>query len=183
MYSGDWKDGAPNGEGIGYGLNEENEVIWIYQGSWINGLMDGYGEITFPGRITYYKGEWKNGQRFGNGERRMPDGTIIPLTYVKYEIKINCRKKILIIFSCFRDKEFKYNPVKVKSRFMLPMETFRYTGQINNKTGLPENHGIGNTYIFGIFWAGRYTGFWHNGYVNGFGVLEASTQGKIRSIP
>ena len=62
---------------------------------------------------------------------------------------------------------------------MLPMESFRYTGQINNKTGLPENHGIGNTYIYGIFWAGRYTGFWHNGYVNGFGVLEASTQGKI----
>ena len=65
---------------------------------------------------------------------------------------------------------------------MLPMETFRYTGQINNKTGLPENHGVGNTYIFGIFWAGRYTGFWHNGYVNGFGVLEASTQGKVNYL-
>ena len=62
------------------------------------------------------------------------------------------------------------------------METFRYTGQINNKTGLPENHGIGNTYIFGIFWAGRYTGYWHNGYVNGFGVLEASTQGYIHCL-
>ena len=93
LYSGDWKDGAPNGEGIGYGLNEENEVIWIYQGSWINGLMDGYGEITFPGRITYYKGEWKDGQRFGNGERRMSDGTIIPLTYVKYEKIINRRNE------------------------------------------------------------------------------------------
>ena len=86
LYSGEWKDGAPNGEGVGYGLNEENEVIWIYQGSWVNGLMDGYGEITYPGSIAYYKGEWKNGKRFGDGKRRMSDGTVIPLTYVEYGV-------------------------------------------------------------------------------------------------
>ena len=84
MYTGPLEDGLPNGEGVGYGLDENGEVAYVYEGSWKNGLMDGYGEMTYPNRPNYYyKGGWKNGKRVGEGERRDDDGTRTFMTPVE----------------------------------------------------------------------------------------------------
>ena len=58
------------------------------------------------------------------------------------------------------------------------MEQFRYSGQVD-QDGLPDGYGYADVYIFGLFWAGGYAGFWIKGYPEGFGTLLASKQGPL----
>ena len=74
----------PNGIGIGYGLGGNDQILSTFVGNWLNGLMDGFGEITYTNRpVYYYRGGWKNGLNFGDGERRDDDGTVTTLTHVE----------------------------------------------------------------------------------------------------
>ena len=57
------------------------------------------------------------------------------------------------------------------------MEKFNYTGQVLND--LPNGWGKAEVYVFEIFWAGSYEGYWLDGYPHGFGKLWASSQGPM----
>lgn len=46
---------------------------WRYDGSWINGRMDGHGVLAYPDGWTY-DGEWRGGRMTGQGTLRHPDG-------------------------------------------------------------------------------------------------------------
>jgi hypothetical protein len=101
-YSGEVKDGKPNGEGeITYGENEFNvesytgswidgqrsgqgTMKWsdgtIYKGSWENDSMNGQGIYYFPkddeNGSDYYDGEWIDGKQSGQGTMKWLNGTI-----------------------------------------------------------------------------------------------------------
>ena len=66
-YTGQVKDGKPNGLGIL--TDDPNEITYI--GEWKNGLEDGQGkwERKYPliNKINRYDGEWKNGLEDGQG--------------------------------------------------------------------------------------------------------------------
>ena len=73
-YTGEIKDDAPNGFGIGVGFNKIiPNIEFSYEGEWKNGFQEGYGEVTYPGKDYYYKGNWKHGDWFGIGEVKSPD--------------------------------------------------------------------------------------------------------------
>ena len=57
------------------------------------------------------------------------------------------------------------------------MEEFRYTGQVSN--GVPDGYGTADVYIFGLFWAGGFAGFWRKGYPEGYGIIKAADQGPL----
>ena len=112
-------------------------------------------------------------------------------------IKYSLQKCICILYIS-REKNFNYNPIKTKSKYLLSMDKFKYSGQVNQK-GLPDGWGTGNVYTlensntnrrksrqFGFLrqrrtiWAGAYTGSWVNGYPSGTGRLRASKSGPLR---
>ena len=59
-----------NGEGI-FTWNDGRE----YRGSFVDGLMEGYGEHTHPSGDTY-KGEWKDGKFHGTGTYSWTNGNV-----------------------------------------------------------------------------------------------------------
>ena len=75
FYTGDWKGTGPCGTGKFEGLNRVDSrfgsVVFSYNGSWANGLPNGYGvsygEQGFDGHDYYYCGEMVNGKRNGKG--------------------------------------------------------------------------------------------------------------------
>jgi len=97
-YTGDWKDGKPNGKGkmifddgavydgnwVNGALSGQGKIIYAngvkYEGTWKNDLQDGQGTATFDNGKTY-TGEWKEGAFFGQGTYT------IPATGEKYEGK------------------------------------------------------------------------------------------------
>ena len=46
-----------------------------YEGNWINGKIEGYGEMYFPEGKTY-KGPFKDGQPHGKGKMFWKDGRV-----------------------------------------------------------------------------------------------------------
>ena len=88
-----------------------------------------------------------------------------------------CIEKLGFFHTYFRNKDYDYEAVKTNSDFSLPMEKFNYTGQVRN--GLPSGWGVADVYIFDIFWAGSYEGYWLDGYPSGFGTLWSSRQGPL----
>ena len=73
-YYGEIKNNLPNGKGsiMFAGINGDWESE--YDGSWKNGLFDGYGVLTYSG--YNYQGEWKEGKKHGKGKLKMPSGCI-----------------------------------------------------------------------------------------------------------
>ncbi len=91
-YTGEWKNGKPDGNGTGMYPNGAN-----YVGQLKNGLAHGYGVFSYDdggtyvgqwkndkregqGTITYadgdkYVGQWKNHKREGQGTQNWPDGS------------------------------------------------------------------------------------------------------------
>ena len=62
-YTGQIRDGAPNGKGSGRGqltyFNEKSQ--FTYEGVWRNGLPNKDGEITYAAHGFYKQRPWKNG--------------------------------------------------------------------------------------------------------------------------
>lgn len=72
-YEGQWKDGAPDGEGTVYGKNTRYVA---YSGQWKQGRYHGEGTEHWSRSILVkYKGQWKAGQRDGTGIFYDKDGT------------------------------------------------------------------------------------------------------------
>lgn len=75
FYTGDWQGMGPCGTGKFEGSNKVDarfgSVVFTYNGSWDNGLPNGYGvsygEQGFDGHDYYYSGEMVNGKREGKG--------------------------------------------------------------------------------------------------------------------
>ena len=68
-YSGEFKEGLPNG----FGVQEDPNGI-RYSGNWVNGLRDGAGTIDF-GDGTSYVGEFRNGLAY-EGQYDWGDGRV-----------------------------------------------------------------------------------------------------------
>ena len=68
VYEGEWKDGIENGQGVYTYVNGDR-----YEGEMLNGYADGQG--TFWGSSgNVYTGEWKNGQPNGQGTMTYANG-------------------------------------------------------------------------------------------------------------
>lgn len=72
VYEGAWKDGLKNGYGSETGYNENGNVTWNYLGEWKDNIQNGYGTETSydeNGNATWsYEGDWKNGLKIGYGK-------------------------------------------------------------------------------------------------------------------
>ena len=56
-----------------------------YDGDWIQGERDGYGECQYGRRNyteTYYKGEWRSNVRHGQGEMGLKNGAVVKGNFV-----------------------------------------------------------------------------------------------------
>jgi len=69
-YSGEWKEGKPDGQGYFIYSNGDR-----YDGAWKNGQMDGRGLYTFQ-NSEIYKGGWKQNESHGYGKYVYRDGNI-----------------------------------------------------------------------------------------------------------
>lgn len=91
-YTGDWKNGLPEGDGRltlpdgsmfvgafhqglpeGTGLLQDNDGT-LYRGEWRQGLREGLGIMEYPNG-NRYEGEWHANQRDGAGVLLFPSGT------------------------------------------------------------------------------------------------------------
>lgn len=64
IYRGEWTQGFKGR----YGVRQSNTSTAKYQGTWANGLQDGYGSETYADEGTY-QGQWMRGMRHGYGVR------------------------------------------------------------------------------------------------------------------
>ena len=62
-YTGEWKDGAPNGDGY---FVYDNPSAW-YRGTFVNGAREGYGEYLNEGGSMHYVGQFKDNSFEGSG--------------------------------------------------------------------------------------------------------------------
>lgn len=92
-YTGQWKDGMPDGQGRGvYTSGDVYEGQWekgeesgqgiytwadghVYEGEFANNARNGQGVMTWAGGGVY-EGEWKDGKRKGQGTMTFADGTV-----------------------------------------------------------------------------------------------------------
>ena len=70
-YTGDWKDGKPEGQGrfmcSKRGSNQIAQIlIWSYDGEWKNGWFSGEGRAVYQD-LSSYVGHWEGGGRNGYG--------------------------------------------------------------------------------------------------------------------
>ena len=68
-YSGEWKNGKPNGQGALISSNGKNK----YVGSFINGLFNGAGIMDYESGGKHF-GSWKDGKINGEGTHTWIDG-------------------------------------------------------------------------------------------------------------
>lgn len=114
-YKGEFKNGNPHGKGVMEWPNGKNGYVSKYEGqfangnfngignaiffggstyngSWINGVQEGYGQQTFPydenhpEYIVQYDGNFKNGQRSGKGTAYYGNHTYQTGTWKKDEL-------------------------------------------------------------------------------------------------
>lgn len=69
-YEGEWKDGAPNGNGKMIYANGD-----IYIGSWLSGNKHGKGEMAYANG-DHYEGSWRIGAKDGDGKMIYTNGSI-----------------------------------------------------------------------------------------------------------
>lgn len=71
VYEGEWKDGAKNGYGIESGYDENGNIFWTYVGEFKDHNQNGYGTQTDyyeNGNVRLsYKGDFKDGSKNGQG--------------------------------------------------------------------------------------------------------------------
>merc|ERR1719431_2314407 len=64
LYRGEWTQGFKGR----YGVRQSTTTAAKYEGTWANGLQDGYGSETYADGGTY-QGQWLRGMRHGYGVR------------------------------------------------------------------------------------------------------------------
>ena len=76
-YTGDWKNGMPNGKGTIIFDKEYSDMGYPekYTGDWVNGAKHGQGTATWSNGITY-TGSFKNNKKDGKGKMVNPDGSV-----------------------------------------------------------------------------------------------------------
>ena len=76
-YTGDWKDGKPNGQGTLIFDSEYSSMGYPskYVGSWVNGNKHGYGVATWSNGDKY-EGNFSNNKKSGWGKMTYSDGTV-----------------------------------------------------------------------------------------------------------
>lgn len=77
-YTGQWKDGLPNGLGIciWYDLTKQSRGLRNrYIGQWKNGMREGYGKFFYTNG-TSYEGFWRNNQKTGFGIFTFQNGEV-----------------------------------------------------------------------------------------------------------
>lgn len=60
-YTGEMKDGLPNGKGTFTSTNDEG-VSWTYDGEWEYGTMSGYGTLVWPSDSLEFRGYYRDNQ-------------------------------------------------------------------------------------------------------------------------
>ena len=68
-YEGQFKNGKFNGKGTKY--NQDNKII--YEGDFVDGMMEGNGKLFYDNG-SYYVGEFKEGKRHGDGNEYDKNG-------------------------------------------------------------------------------------------------------------
>jgi len=76
-YTGEWKDGKPNGKGTM--TMSVTDTRWtagdtLSSSNWVNGLIEGYGE--WRGAVGKYDGNFTKGLKSGYGRMELKDGTV-----------------------------------------------------------------------------------------------------------
>ena len=75
-YDGDWKDGLMHGHGTKFwGKAEVEYTNNKYVGEWKNDKMDGFGKYEWADG-SYYEGPWENGDQNGDGVYVFKDGEV-----------------------------------------------------------------------------------------------------------
>lgn len=76
-YTGDWKDGKPNGQGTFIFDSRYSSMGYPskYVGSWVNGNKHGYGVATWSDG-SKYEGNFSNNKKSGWGKMTYSDGTV-----------------------------------------------------------------------------------------------------------
>ena len=69
-YTGDWKNGKPEGKGMMTYNNGD-----VYNGEWKNGQREGNGELECKNRMTY-NGQYKNDRASGKGIMKYKNGDV-----------------------------------------------------------------------------------------------------------
>ena len=81
LYIGNFKDGLKSGNGklFVFGYNNENrkdytELKSAFNGNFLKGRQEGYGELISKSSKYYYKGHWRRGQYHGDGIEHIKQG-------------------------------------------------------------------------------------------------------------
>jgi hypothetical protein len=76
-YTGDWKDGKPNGKGTFVFDKKFSDMGYParYTGDWSDGNKHGQGTATWSDG-TVYTGAFRNNRKHGNGKMTNPDGSV-----------------------------------------------------------------------------------------------------------
>ena len=72
-YVGEYVNGRPHGQGIIYYSQSDRRKL--YEGNWVNGIMEGKGTMVWRDG-TKYVGSWLSNQRYGFGTQYYTDGSI-----------------------------------------------------------------------------------------------------------
>eukprot|EP01012_Entosiphon_sulcatum_P025595 TRINITY_DN30939_c0_g1_i1.p1 TRINITY_DN30939_c0_g1~~TRINITY_DN30939_c0_g1_i1.p1 ORF type:complete len:198 (+),score=28.07 TRINITY_DN30939_c0_g1_i1:35-628(+) len=70
VYDGTWQDGKMHGYGVYYFKRSGNQ----YTGEWANGKKEGHGKFYHADTKETWTGHWKNGQKHGKGQLIDPAG-------------------------------------------------------------------------------------------------------------
>lgn len=62
-----------NGLRHGQGNYNNNEEGVEYEGQWVNGMRDGYGELRYKNG-SVYQGNWQKGMKWGQGKMTYASG-------------------------------------------------------------------------------------------------------------
>lgn len=77
-YTGEWKDGKPNGEGTMMMSQDDdrwNKGDTLWSKNWSNGLIEGYGQWR-SAKDGAYDGNFSRGLKSGYGKMWFSDGTV-----------------------------------------------------------------------------------------------------------
>ncbi|KAK9815279.1 hypothetical protein WJX72_000998 [[Myrmecia] bisecta] len=184
-YTGGWKDGLPEGEGI-YQWADGS----VYEGSWKNGAKQGLGTYTWPTKAVY-RGEWQNGCMHGSGTFEGTDGTRYQGGWQR-DLKHGLGKKWYANGDTYEglwkagksdgpgrykwknrnEYDGEWRAGKMHGQGTLKWNTGdRYDGEF--KDG--EEDGLG---VFTWPDSSTYDGFWRNGKKHGIGVYRPAEQTK-----
>ncbi len=88
-YTGCIQDSYANGNGTAFVLDNDNfNHIWIFNGFWQGGELNGYAESKNFETRAWYEGSWKAGLYHGQGVLRNPNGDMFTGQFEMGTLKI-----------------------------------------------------------------------------------------------